>query len=88
MEFKWSFPKITGANLDGPMRDTIVKLEWVLSYGDKSANGTVNLPKPDPSNFKAYPALLNEDYQRWVEESLGQQRVEQIKFELKGNTYA
>lgn len=88
MEFNWSFPKIKGVNLDGPMRDTIVELGWVLRYGNKSATGIVNLPEPDPNNFKAYPALLSEDYQRWVEEVLGQERVEQIKFELKGNTHA
>jgi hypothetical protein len=88
MEFKWSFPKIKGINLFEPMRDQIVEIGWVLSYGDKSAAGTVTLPKPDPNNFKAYPALLNEDYQRWVEEVLGQDRVEQIKSELKGNTHA
>jgi hypothetical protein len=88
MEFKWSFTKIKGVNLTGPMRDKIVEIGWQLRYEDKSVFGTVNLPEPQPENFKAYPALTSDDFQSWIEGVLGSQEVERIKSELKGRTYA
>ncbi len=84
MTYTWNNKTVdTYPSLDGNS-DVIFNVHWRLTGTDDSDNigsvyGTQSLETSDLSDFTAFEDITEEDINGWVEEALGEEKVDELK---------
>tara|TARA_B100000902_G_C27143479_1_gene829909 strand:+ start:555 stop:875 length:321 start_codon:yes stop_codon:yes gene_type:complete len=84
MTYTWNNKTVdTYPSLEGNS-DVIFNVHWRLTGTDDSDNigsvyGTQSLETSDLSDFTAFEDITEEDINGWVEEALGEEKVDELK---------
>jgi len=84
MTYTWNNKTVdTYPSLEGES-DVIFNVHWRLTGTDDSDNigsvyGTQSLETSDLSDFTAFEDITEEDINGWVEEALGEEKVDELK---------
>lgn len=85
--YLWTFPALDVAPGSDGIENIVTGVHWRLRVEDAGytaeAYGCVALPPPGPS-FVSYSELTPAIVQGWVEQVLGEARVDEIKSSLSG----
>ena len=86
--YTWEFPRFqTHPSKDG-LTDVVYNIEYILPGTDGEGHGyqlfgNTDVAEPDPINFKSFRLLTQRVVETWVESSLGEELLNELKQTLE-----
>lgn len=82
--YTWEFPRFKAHPELNGMKDVVYNVEYILSGTDGEGHGSqlfgnVGVTEPDPMTYIPFRLLTQPEVQRWVEDSLGEEQVDNLK---------